>query len=334
MQEYVLGVDGGGTKTICLLVDSQGHQRGRGQSGPSNRYAVGDALAESALRQAILAALESGGVTAAAVGAICLGMAGVDRPGDVAVVQEMVRRIIPVPRVLVCNDAIIALAGGVGRLYGVVLIAGTGAIAYGVNAQGQARRASGWGHLLGDEGSGYDVGLKALRAILRAYDGRGPATALEGLVLRHWGLDRPEGLIGLVYAPDFPRRRIAALLPLVEQAAEAGDAVAQDLLVAAGRELGLAAVAVIHGLGMEEDAFEVVLAGGGFKTKLCLRQALEETIQAVAAQATLIAPRHEPALGAASLALRGHVPAALFLDGTGKLPEHPASSQTGESPGL
>ncbi len=304
MQEYVLGVDGGGTKTVCLLVDGQGHERGRGQSGPSNRYAVGDTLAEANLRHALLAALESGGVSAMQVSAICLGMAGVDHTGDIGVIQAMVRRIIPVSSVLVHNDAVIALAGGVGRLYGVVIIAGTGAIAYGVNVQGQTRRASGWGHLLGDEGSGYDVGLKALRAILRAHDGRGPATALGTLVLPHWGLASPEALIGLVYAPEFPRRRIAALLPLAEQAAATGDAVAQDLLIGAGRELGLAAVAVIRGLGMEQDTFEVVLSGGGFKTRLYLRDGLAETVQAVAPHATLIAPRHEPAMGAALLALR------------------------------
>ena len=226
-----------------------------------------------------------------------------DRPEDVLATQEMVRRILPAPRILVHNDAIIALAGGVGRLYGVVIIAGTGAIAYGVNARGLTRRASGWGHLLGDEGSGYDVGLQALHAVLRAHDGRGPATALRELVLDHWGLDRPESLIGLVYAPEFPRRRIATLLPLVEQAAGAGDAVARNLLLAAGRELGLAGTAVIHGLHMEGESFEVVLAGGAFKTKLHLRDALAETIRAAAPGATLIAPRHEPAMGAALLAL-------------------------------
>ncbi len=258
----------------------------------------------SSLREAILGALSSGGVAATEVGAICLGMAGADRPGDMGVIQDAVRRIINAPRILVYNDAIIALAGGVGRLYGVVIIAGTGAIAYGVNAQGQRRRASGWVHLIGDEGSGYDVGLGALRAVLRAYDGRGPATGLTGLVLRRWGRDNPEGLIGLGAAPDGPRHRIAALLPLVERAAEAGDAVARELLVAAGKELGLAAAAVIHGLGMEQDAFEVVLAGGGFKTKLYLRQTLAETIRAIAPRATLIAPRHPPAMGAALLALR------------------------------
>ena len=321
MSFYVLGVDGGGTKTTCLLVDDQDLPRGfaprglsrglaprlhtcaRTQTGPSNRYAVGDEAANAALRQAITDALAQAAVAADRVSAICLGMAGVDRPGDAAAVERVVRDLLPAAQVLIHNDAVIALAGGVGRLYGVVLIAGTGAIAYGVNAQGQSRRASGWGHLLGDEGSGYDVGISALRAILRAHDGRGPATALRELVLSHWHLAQPDDLIGLVYAPDFPRRRIASLLPLVEQAAAAGDAVACDLLTSAGRELGLAATAVIRGLGMQDEQFEIVLAGGAFNTRVGLRPEVVRTIATVAPRATTIDPRHEPAMGAALLAL-------------------------------
>ena len=304
MPPFVLGVDGGGTKTIAILLDRGGAVIGRGQAGPSNRYAVGEATAQVELRRAMEAALQCGNAAADDVQAICLGMAGVDRPGDSAAVASVVRGILPTAEVLVHNDAIIALAGGVGRLYGVVLIAGTGAIAYGVDAQGHSRRASGWGHLLGDEGSGYDIGLRALRAVLRAHDGRGPATTLTSRVLSAWNLNRPEDLIGLVYAPGFLRRRIAALLPLIDEAAGAGDDVARELLVSAGRELGGAACAVIRGLGMEQEGFEVVLAGGAFQTRNLLRDAVQETVLALAPRAVLIAPRHEPAMGAALLALQ------------------------------
>ncbi len=303
MPSFVLGVDGGGTKTTAILLDGSGVVVGRGQAGPSNRYAVGEKSAEAELRRAIELVLESAGVAAADVRTICLGMAGVDRPGDSAAISSMVQPVLPAAEVLVHNDAIIALAGGVGRLYGVVLIAGTGAIAYGVNAHGQTRRASGWGHLLGDEGSGYDTGLRALRAVLRAHDGRGPATALTAQVLTAWNLSRPEDLVGMVYHPDFPRRRIASLLPLVDEAAGAGDAVARQILADAGGELGQAACAVIRGLGMEQEAFEVVLAGGAFQTRHLLRDAVDATVHALAPRAVLVAPRHEPAMGAALLAL-------------------------------
>ena len=254
----------------------------------------------------------------------------------------MVRRLLPVPpgaaspRVLIHNDAVIALAGGAGRLYGVVIIAGTGAIAYGVNAKGERRRASGWGHLLGDEGSGYHTGLGALRAVLRAHDGRGPATLLRDLVLDHWRLGKPEDLVGLVYAPDFPRRRIGELLALVDEAAGRGDAVALDLLAEAGRELGLAAAAVIRGLGMEGQRFEVVLAGGAFKTRQVLRAAVSEAVLAAAPGATLIDPRHEPAMGAALLALEAVVVGVSSLrralSARTVLPQRPPIARTAQFP--
>jgi N-acetylglucosamine kinase-like BadF-type ATPase len=303
MPPFFLGIDGGGTKTIAILLGRDGALIGRGQAGPSTPRAVGEAAAHLELRRAMTEALEQARLAAADVQAICLGLAGVDRPGDSAAVTSVVREMLPAARVLVHNDAVIALAGGVGRLYGVVLIAGTGAIAYGVDAHGRSCRASGWGHLLGDEGSGYDIGLGALRAVLRAHDGRGPATALAARIISAWNLDRPEDLIGLVYASGFPRRRIAALVPLVDDAAGAGDAVARRLLTAAGQELGQAACAVIRGLSMQSDAFEVPLVGGAFQTRHLLRDAVDETIRDLAPRATLIEPRHEPAMGAALLAL-------------------------------
>ena len=186
-----------------------------------------------------------------------------------------------------------------------VIIAGTGAIAYGVNAKGERRRASGWGHLLGDEGSGYHTGLGALRAILRAHDGRGPATLLRDLVLDHWQAGQAGGPGGAGLRAGLSRRRIGELLALVDEAAGRGDAVALGLLAEAGRELGLAAAAVIRGLGMEGQRFEVVLAGGAFKTRQVLRAAVSEAVLAAAPGATLIDPRHEPAMGAALLALEG-----------------------------
>ena len=111
---------------------------------------------------------------------------------------------------------------------------------------------------------------------------------LTAAVMNAWNLSRPEDLIGLVYAPEFPRRRIAALLPLVDEAAGAGDGVARQILLEAGCELGQAACAVIRGLGMEQDAFEVVLAGGAFQTRHLLRDAVDETVHALAPRAALI----------------------------------------------
>jgi len=299
---FVLGVDGGGSKTVCVLLDADRRELARGEGGPSDHYTVGYAKAREALRTAIVTTLETSRLAAESVSAICLGMAGVDRPEDEQIIHQMVQEIIPVPRVRVVNDAVIALVGGVGRPYGVAIISGTGSIAYGINARGQTRRAGGWGYLLGDEGSGYDIGRRAMQAALRAHDGRGQPTRLLPMLLAHLNLTRIQDLMALVYLQGFERHQIAALVPLVEQAAREGDPIARDILRGAAEELALAARAVIRGLEMEDEAFDVVLVGGVFKTGMCLLEVRARVLDA-APRANVVLPRHEPVIGAALLAL-------------------------------
>lgn len=300
---YVLGVDGGGSKTVCILLDADRRELARGEGGPSDHYTVGYAEARAALRTAIVTTLEMSCLAAESVSAICLGMAGVDRPGDEQIIRQMVHEIISVPRVRVVNDAVVALVGGVGRPYGVAIISGTGSIAYGINARGQIRRAGGWGYLLGDEGSGYDIGRRALQAALRAYDGRGQLTRLLPMLLAHLNLARIEDLMALVHLQGFERHQIAALVPLVEQAAREGDQVARDILCGAAEELALAARAVIQGLEMQDEVFDVVLVGGVFKTGVSLLEEVRARVLDAAPRANVILPRHEPVVGAALLAL-------------------------------
>ncbi len=300
---FVLGVDGGGSKTVCVVLDARRRELARGEGGPSDHYTVGYAVAREALCTAIISALETSHLIADLVSAICLGMAGVDRPEDEQIIHQMVREIIVVPRVRVVNDAVIALVGGVGQPYGVAIISGTGSIAYGINARGQVRRAGGWGYLLGDEGSGYDIGRRALQAALRAHDGRGQPTRLLPMLLAHLNLTRIEDLMALIHLQGFQRHQIAALVPLVEQAVTEGDQVAWNILRGAAEELALAARAVIQGLEMQDEAFDVVLVGGVFKIGACLVEEVRRRVLDTAPQANVILPRHEPVVGAALLAL-------------------------------
>src|SRR5439155_26556427 len=133
-------------------------------------------------------------------------------------------------RTLVVNDALVALVAGAGAGAGVVIVAGTGSIAYGHDGSGHAARAGGWGYLLGDEGSGFWIGRRALAAVVRQADGRGPVTQLTGLILDRMGITRPGDLIHETYYRDLKRQAIAALAPLVQQAHAAGDAVADHIL--------------------------------------------------------------------------------------------------------
>ena len=197
--------------------------------------------------------------------AICLGIAGVDRPDDSAVVRGIMRRIGFKARILVVNDALVALEAGAPGRAGVVIISGTGSIAYGRNDRNEGARVGGWGHVLGDEGSGYWIGRRALSAVVREVDGRGPRTALTADVLAHFGVPDAAGLVSIVYNRDVPRQNVATLGPTVQRASERGDAVARQILERAGEELTLAAASVASRLEMRGDAFPFVLAGGMFR---------------------------------------------------------------------
>src|SRR5690606_31065822 len=185
-----------GTKTEAVLADADGQVIARARRGGANLAAHGELAVEKTLHELIEETL---GERDMHVAAICLGIAGSDRQEDAVVIRGIMRRIGARARIVVTNDALIALIAGAGMKPGVVIIAGTGSIAYGVNARNEAARAGGWGYILADEGSGYWLGRQALRAVVRAADGRGPATALTPLVLEFFGVSRPQALVREVY---------------------------------------------------------------------------------------------------------------------------------------
>jgi len=235
--------------------------------------------------------------------AICLGIAGVDRDDDAEAVRGIMKRIGFKARALVVNDALIALVAGAGDRPGVVVVSGTGSIAYGRDARGRAARAGGWGYLLGDEGGGFWIGRAALTAVVRQFDGRGPRTVLTEMILAQMGLNSPPQLIHAIYVRGLHRYAIASIAPVVQQASDGGDAVAAEIIERAAAELAAAAASVILRLDMRGDSFPTVLAGGIFR-------GLPSLIGKVAGRIAEIAPRSdvrqltaEPALGAVTLAL-------------------------------
>jgi N-acetylglucosamine kinase-like BadF-type ATPase len=301
---HFLGIDGGGTKTEAVLIDAAGREIARAACGPANVHTVGQQAAEAALQGAIDGVLSAGGRTAADVAAIGLGLAGAGRTGDRAIARAMLSRIAPRNRAIVTHDAEIALIGGAGRRYGIVLIAGTGAIAYGVNAQDETQRADGWGYLLGDGGSAYWIGRQGLRAALRAHDGRGPNTALSHLLASALGITQASDWVERVYSGGFGAAQVAALAPFVRDAACDGDAAAGDILRGAGERLSRTLGAVIRGLEMNDERFPVVLAGGLFQVKDLLRETIVTSLDRLAPRAQAIEPRHDAAYGAALLAMQ------------------------------
>jgi N-acetylglucosamine kinase-like BadF-type ATPase len=310
---HVLGIDAGGTKTVCLLADERGVILSEGRAGGANLQSAGELELEKALYQVMDAAI---GERRWSVDAICLGIAGVDREDDARTVRSIMRRISPGSRVLVVNDALIALEAGAPGVPGIVIIAGTGSIVYGRNAQPFAARAGGWGHVIGDEGSGYWIGREALAAVVREVDGRGPRTGLTDAVLAHFGVADATGLVHIVYNRDVPRKQVATLGPTVQRAASDGDAVARHILERAAEELVLAARSVAARLEMRGDPFPFVLAGGVFRVVPWLVDELGRRLLEVAPRCQVQPLAEEPAAGAVSLALaeargRAIVPAYL-----------------------
>jgi N-acetylglucosamine kinase-like BadF-type ATPase len=311
---YVLGIDAGGSKTVCYLADSRGRIVGEGRGGGANLHAHGELEVEKVLHGVIEQALGEHSTVPAAV---CVGIAGVDREDDDRIVRAMMRRLGFRTRTLVVNDALIALVASVGDHPGVVIIAGTGSIAYGVNPDGQAARAGGWGYVLGDEGSGFWIGRKALMAVVREADGRGPRTGLTPLVLDHFGIAAVSGLVREVYEPGRHRQAVAALGPVVERARADGDVVAAEILRHASEELARAAASVIAQLQMRGDAFRVVLSGSIFRLIPYLVDDVTQRLAEVAPRATVERLAAEPARGALHLALnelRGATRLPTYLD--------------------
>lgn len=240
----VVGVDGGGTKTLALATEVEGQSPGRGLAGPSNLHAVGFEAACLAIESAILEALAG-----ADLAALCLGLAGAGRPAEREQFRAWAQIKYPGIPLKVLSDAEILLASGASSGPAMALICGTGSIVYGRTAAGELLRAGGWGYLFGDEGSGYALGVAILRAVMQAADGRGQPTLLTGLALARLGLENPPALVQAIYGSQSPRTKIAELADLAGLAATDGDAVAISILKTAASDLAHMAQTVYHQLG-------------------------------------------------------------------------------------
>lgn len=298
--ELLLGVDGGGSKTLALVADKDGTLLGRGEAGSSNYQSVGFPAAVAALEAATGDALrQTGHDPAALIAAACFGLAGAARPADRLLFDKWLREQGRVARWVIVNDAELVLAAGTPAGWGVALIAGTGSICYAQTADGRTARAGGWGYLIGDEGSGYALGVQALRLATQTADGRAAAGTILRAILDHWQLNEPSALISHVYHPTRTRAEIAALSRLVAALAEQGDLHASALLGQATFELARLIDAVVHALNMREPP--IALGGGFIGAHADLqRMILDQTTVAVGS----ITYVPEPALGALVLARR------------------------------
>ena len=257
MTAYFAGIDGGGTKTAIVIVDENGNEITRDTTTTSNSAVVGHARAIETLRALITNTTEKSGIALPLTG-IWAGLSGSDRPEDHV-------RLVPgledlTEDLRLTNDAELAM-GALPNRVGVALVSGTGSIALGCNAAGQRHRTSGWGHVFGDFGSGYDVARKALYHFSANIDGYGPATSLVQRLTDYWNLPEPYSIINRVYDPATTKGDIAKLSRIVVEEAAKGDEVSQQILRDVAADLATYADAVARKLGFE-GTIDLAMIGG------------------------------------------------------------------------
>jgi N-acetylglucosamine kinase-like BadF-type ATPase len=300
--QFSLGFDGGGTKTDCAVIDATGKVVSEGRGGPCNPLRSSYEIAFQSLRQSSAEAIRNGNVKKHKITAVCAGIAGAGRRNVARKLLVFLDQEFPGAAVHVTTDAEIALEAGAGAAPGVVLIAGTGSIAYGRNAAGEIARAGGYGPWIGDAGSAFDIGLCAVIAVARSRDFLAPVTILaetipEALKCPDWD----ELLERIMKEPDqvFPK-----VFPLVVEAADAGDSTAHEILFSSAVGLGNLAMSVVRRLGMQRTEFRLVKCGGVFGKITSLDKILDPILSSGAEKAVIARLELSPAVGAARFAAR------------------------------
>ena len=296
---YIIGIDGGGTKTVGILTTETGQYIAKVQSGPANYHVVGETQTLAVLESVVEGLYEKTGISKSSPIRFCLGMAGLGRAADQQVIGQICDELGIHKNRTLTHDAHIALVGGTEKQEGVIVISGTGAIVYGINADGKEARASGWGYLLGDEGSGYDIAIRGLRAVVRAADGRDDPTELTNRILTKLELNEPNALIRWVHAAS--RDSVAELAEVVFDTAMTTDRVAERIVDEAADELVCATSSVIGQLEFK-GSFDIVLSGGNLVHQPMFASALRHRFAEIQPQASVRLPKHEPAYGAVLLA--------------------------------
>lgn len=303
LHNLFLGVDGGGTKTHIVLLDAEKTIVGEAYSGASNPLRVGIEKAAANIFAAVDTACDNAGLNQGDIIAIECGLAGVRRADLRQILRRLVSNRFRVKTVEVITDAEIALFAATQGKEGLCVIAGTGSVCIGQNSNGEKAFAGGWGPLAGDEGGGAGIARRALQAVAKASDGRGQLTKLSDLAVDYFRAGRLEDLSVAIYAPPIDNARIAGFARSVIETAQAGDPIARAVLDEAGRELGLAAKAVIKQLKLARRKFPIGYVGGIFHAGDLICQPLLKTVHEVAPKAFISKPEFSPAVAAAQMAL-------------------------------
>jgi len=299
--QLIVGVDGGGTKTLAAAWDPATDEVWLGRAGPSNLDSSGEEAAAQALEDSVAAATGAAGRTGGDVSVAVFGLAGTDTDR----VAELVDRRFEYATTFTVNDTVTAWAAGTACRPGIAVIAGTGSNILGVGRHTETWRAGGWGHLLGDEGSGHWLAREAIRAGLAQRDGTGPETGVTGAAAAFFGVDSIEEVANLFYQRPLSKAEVAAFAVEVARLAEDGDAIAGRILREGGRLLALATVAVARRVGLAgPERFEVAEVGSTWKAGPLFRGTFEGLVREFAPGVNFDHVHAPPVYGALLLAGR------------------------------
>ncbi len=276
--KVLAGIDAGGSKTAGVVGDEHGTVLGSLVTGPSNILKDGALAVKKALSKTLEGACSNASLSRSDIEVVCAGIAGVIRSESRDLVEGMLRGMTPARTVLVETDAYIALAGATKCRPGIIVISGTGSVAFGVNPEGKTALVGGWGRLLGDEGSGYDIARRGLQAVLREIDGRGPATSISQKIAAELFVSSSQQVVHELYQGRLTEGKIASLYPLIDEGAREGDAVALSLFEDAAGHLADAARAVVKELAVVPGEALITVAGGALVGSPCLRECLDRAL--------------------------------------------------------
>lgn len=295
-----LGIDGGGSKTTCLVGDPN-VVLATATVGGINLVRSGEAQARANLHQVIREACSAAKIDASQIARVCLGTTGAGRPQASDLLRRIIAEIVPAD-IKVVGDTVIALHSAFDSGEGIVVIAGTGSIAYGQNHEGETARAGGWGYAISDEGSGQWIGRTAVSAVLRGHD-EGESSRVFGLICKAWNIEGLDDLVQLANAvppPDF-----FALAPSILEAADAGDALARSVLTQAGTQLASLAKIVISRIFTNQPNVPVAMSGGVFRNSPLVRQVFYNSLRSEYPDVKIAPTVVEPVKGALALARAG-----------------------------
>lgn len=297
---FFLGIDGGGSKTVCEVGDET-TLLGTGIAEGSNIVRVGERQAGESIATSVRKACTAARVNPKHIERTCVGVAGAARPEIAEAVRRVLAEIVS-GEIEVVGDMLIASEAAQGSGPGVIVISGTGSIAYGRNSAGRTARAGGWGFAISDEGSGHWIGRMAVAATMRAYD-EGQTTMLLETITKSWGVSTREQII--LAANASPPANFAALLPAVLKAADAGDPAAHDILAQAGAELSTLAKIVISRIFEDTKGVPVAMSGGVFGNSELVRRVFYNSLRLKYPEVVVNTNIIEPVKGALELARRG-----------------------------